>query len=58
MLTAFDKAIVPILAGLLAWLNQKYGFKFDTSPETLTIIVSAITTAIVYFVPNKPASTS
>lgn len=55
MLTPFDKALVPIAAGILAWLNQKYGFRFDTSPETLTVLIGAVSAAIVYFIPNKTA---
>lgn len=55
MLTAFDKALVPIAAAIIGWLNQKYGFHFSASPETLTLLFGAISTVIVYFVPNKAA---
>lgn len=53
MLTTIDKAIVAILPGIVAWANQKWGFHFDASPETLTLVVSAISTILVYFIPNK-----
>ncbi len=55
MLTTVDKAIVPILAGILGWANQKWGFHFDTSPETLTVVIAAISSIVVYFIPNKAA---
>ena len=53
MITVLDKAIVSFLPALLLWLNQKYGFKFDTSPETMTVIGAFIGSIMVYFVPNK-----
>jgi putative flippase GtrA len=55
MLTAFDKAMVFIVAGFLGFLNQKFGYHFDTTPETLSIVIAAISSIIVYFVPNKVA---
>lgn len=55
MLTSFDKAMIPIIAGGLAWLNQKYGYHFDTSPETITVVVSALASILVYLAPNKEA---
>lgn len=55
MLTQYDKALIPVLAGVLGWLNQKYGFKFDTTPETLSVVITAIASVVVYFVPNKEA---
>lgn len=56
MVTIIDKAIVALLPGVLLWLNQKYGFKFDTSPENMTVIASFIGSILVYFVPNKDAT--
>lgn len=53
MLTAFDKAIVPVLAAAITWLNQKYGFHFDADPANLTLVVGAIASIVTYFVPNK-----
>ncbi len=55
MLTQFDKALVAILPGILAWLNQKYGLHINTSPETLATVVGFISSILVYFVPNKAA---
>jgi multisubunit Na+/H+ antiporter MnhF subunit len=54
MFTAYDKAIVPILMGIIACINQRYGFHLNADPAALTAIVGAISTLIVYFVPNKP----
>lgn len=56
MLTEFDKFLVALLPPIIAWLNQKYGFKIDASPETLTVVVGFIASIAVYFVPNKAAS--
>lgn len=56
MYTTMDKALVAILPGLLLWLNQKYGFKFDVSPENMTAIAGLISAAAVYFIPNKGAN--
>lgn len=55
MLTTVDKAIVAILPGIVAWVNQKWGLHFNADPATLTLVVSAISTILVYFVPNKAA---
>jgi len=56
MLTTIDKALVAILPGIVAWVNQKWGFHLDATPETLTLVVSAISTVLVYFIPNKAAA--
>jgi len=53
MLTAFDKAIIPLLAALIAYGNQKFGLQLNASPEALTVLVGALTSIIVYFIPNK-----
>lgn len=53
MLTAIDKAIIPVLASLVAWTNQKYGFHFNADPAAIGIVVGAVTSIIVYFIPNK-----
>ena len=53
MLTQIDKMLVAVLPGLIAWLNQKYGFKIDANPETLTVVVGFVSSILVYFVPNK-----
>lgn len=52
MITVADKAIAAFLPGVLLWLNQKYGFKFDTSPETMAAITGFIGAIAVYYVPN------
>ena len=56
MISVFDKAIAAVLPGFLLWLNQKYGFKFDVSPENMAAIASVLGSALVYFVPNKGAA--
>jgi hypothetical protein len=55
MLTSFDKAAVPFIAAAIAWLDHKYGWKLSDDPATLTMLVGAISTVIVYFIPNKTA---
>lgn len=55
MISAYDKAIVPIAASILAWINQRYGYHFNVDAETLTAFVGAISTIVVYFTPNRPA---
>lgn len=57
MLSSFDKALVPFVASAIAWLNQKYGFGLDADPAAVGVLIGAITSIIVYFVPNKPAAT-
>lgn len=56
MLTTIDKAIAAILPGALLWLNQKWGFKFDTDPATMAAVAGLIGSILVYFVPNKDAA--
>lgn len=53
MLTVIDKAIAAFLPGLVLWLNQKWGFHFNTDPGTLAGVAAAISAILVYFVPNK-----
>jgi len=53
MISAIDKACVPILVALATWLNQKYGFHLDVDPATLAGVVGAISSIVVYFIPNK-----
>lgn len=55
MLTSFDKALVPIVASIFAFLNQKFGWHLDASTESLTVLFGALASIIVYFVPNKAA---
>ena len=56
MLTAIDKAIVPILIGVVAWLNQKYGLHLPADDASVSLLVSAVTSIIVYFIPNKESA--
>lgn len=53
MLTAFDKAMIAVLPGLLAWVNQKYGLHVDAKPETIAVVVGFFSSILVYIVPNK-----
>jgi len=57
MLTQFDKALAPILTGIVIWLNQKYGMKLPAGPETIAILASFVAAVVVYFVPNKDKTT-
>lgn len=57
MITVFDKAIAVLLPGVFLWLNQKYGFKFDVSPENMAALASVIGAVLAYAVPNKAAAT-
>jgi hypothetical protein len=56
MISAIDKALVPILVSAVTWLNQKYGFHLDADPSTLAVLVGAVSSVIVYFIPNKEAA--
>jgi hypothetical protein len=53
MLTNFDKALVAILPGLIAWINQKWGLTIDASPATIAVVVGFFSSILVYLVPNK-----
>jgi hypothetical protein len=53
MATELDKALAVVIASVLLWLNQKYGFSLPTDPQILLPIVGAVLAAVVYFVPNK-----
>lgn len=53
MISAIDKALVPIAVSVVTWANQRYGFHLDADPATLAVFVGALSSIIVYFVPNK-----
>jgi len=55
MVTIIDKAIAASLPAGLLWLNQKYGFHFDTAPENMAALAGFLGSILVYFVPNKVA---
>lgn len=57
MITAFDKAVAAALPGVFMWLNQKYGFHLDASPEAVSVIVGFLSMILVYFVPNAKTGT-
>jgi hypothetical protein len=57
MLTVIDKTIAALLPGVFLWLNQKYGFKFDVSPENMAALASLLGSVLVYMVPNKAPAT-
>ena len=56
MVTAFDKAIIAVLSGVFFFLGAylNIGFFADMSPETFTAIAGAVTTVLVWLVPNRP----
>lgn len=61
MFTVLDKAVVGFIVAALAVLNTKYGFHFDTGPDTSSVLTSLVDAAVnglvgmalVYIVPNK-----
>lgn len=53
MISAIDKALIPILVSAATWLNQKYGLHLDVDPASLAMLVGAASSIIVYFIPNK-----
>ena len=51
MFTNFDKALVPVVVGIILWVLHQMGVTPDMNVEdTLTAVATA---ALVYFVPNK-----
>lgn len=53
MWSTFDKFLASVITSALLWLNQKYGFKISTDPETVAAIVGLIVAAVTFIVPNK-----
>lgn len=51
MFTKFDKALVPVLVGIILWVLHQLGVTPDmTLEDTVTALV---TSGLVWFVPNK-----
>ncbi len=55
MLTQYDKAIAAVLVAVFMWANQRFGLALPVDADTLSLLVGAVVTAVVYFVPNKKA---
>lgn len=55
MFTAIDKALVALVMGLLSILNLVFGIDLGITPETISVIIAAITPLLVWLVPNKSA---
>lgn len=53
MNTAYNKAIVAVLAPLVILVNQKWGLALPVDEVTLSALVATITGALVYLVPNR-----
>ena len=53
MYTAFDKAIVAAIMGIIGLLSV-LGIKIGVSETVITTIVSIATPILVYFIPNIP----
>lgn len=53
MLTQYNKALAAIIPAIVVWVNQKFGMKIDTSPETMMAVVAFISSILVFFIPNK-----
>ena len=56
MITTIDKAIAAILPGIILWINQKWGFHFDTTPETMAVLAGLIGSVLTYLVPNAAST--
>ncbi len=61
MFTTYDKAITggvaPAICAALFWVLAQYG-NVTLSPEVQAAIITIVTAASVYFVPNKPSETA
>jgi hypothetical protein len=59
MFTTFDKAItaglVPALSAIIFWVLTEY-FAITLPPEIQAAVITVLTAALVWLVPNKPAT--
>lgn len=57
MFTTVDKAIAAIIGGFVSFATLKWGIQIDwMTPELINSVSIAIAGALVYLIPNKPAS--
>jgi len=56
MLTAFDKALVPIVGALVVYINQHYGWHLPADDVSLQALFAGVSAIVVYFIPNKAQS--
>lgn len=52
-MTKYNKAYVPIVLGLLFFLNQKFGINIPLDETGITAIATVVTSLFVYLVPNR-----
>lgn len=52
-MTKYNKAFVPILMGIIYLLNEKYGVSIPLSETEATMLVTLVTSTIVWLVPNR-----
>ena len=53
MFTSIDKALVAVIMGAIAILNQGFHFNIGVSEATVNILATVLTPILVYLVPNK-----
>jgi hypothetical protein len=53
-MSKYNKAIVAFLIAIVAFVRSFFGVDLGIDDATATAIVGAITTALVYWVPNRP----
>lgn len=54
-LAAYSKSIIALLVPLITFANQKWGLSLPVDDQTLGMIVAAVTSVIVWAVPNAKA---
>lgn len=58
MFTTFDKALVALVMSVLSILNMWFGIDISSlgiTPESLSVILAALTPVFVWFFPNRTA---
>ena len=53
MYTTFDKALVALIMAVLNILQSVFHISVGISPDTLTVIIAALTPVLVWLFPNK-----
>lgn len=51
----YNKALVALVMAIVGLVQQVWGISLGLDEGTVTVIIGAITTVLVYLVPNKPA---
>lgn len=50
-MTNFDKALVPVVVGIIVWVLNQFGVTPDMNLKDA--VMAVVTSALVWFVPNK-----